>query len=54
MYYTGVDVHKKTISYCVKDGGGRIHVEGTIPATRLDLDMWMKTLPQSWTAATER
>jgi hypothetical protein len=22
MYYTGLDVHKKTISYCVKDGSG--------------------------------
>jgi len=24
MYYIGLDVHKKTISYCVKDGSGRI------------------------------
>jgi hypothetical protein len=53
MYYIGLDVHKKTISYCVKDGSGCIHAGGTIPATRLDLDMWMKTLPQPWTAAME-
>ena len=53
MYYIGLDVHKKTISYCVKDGAGRIHAEGTIPATRLDLDRWMKTLPHPWTAAME-
>jgi transposase len=53
MYYIGLDVHKKTISYCVKDGSGRIHAEGTIPATRSDLDFWMKTLPQPWTAAME-
>jgi transposase len=53
MYYIGLDVHKKTISYCVKDGSGRIHADGTIPATRLDLDLWMKTLPQPWTAAIE-
>jgi len=33
MYYIGLDVHKKTISYCVKDGADHIHVEGTIPAT---------------------
>jgi hypothetical protein len=33
MYYVGLDVHKKTISYCVKDVSGRIHLEGTIPAT---------------------
>ena len=28
MYYIGLDVHKKTISYCVKDGSGQIHAEG--------------------------
>ena len=32
MYYIGLDVHKRTISCCVKDGGGAIHAEGTIPA----------------------
>ena len=53
MYYIGLDVHKRTISYCLKDGSGAIHAEGTIPATRFDLDRWMKTLPQPWTAAME-
>jgi len=53
MYYSGLDVHKRSISYCVKDGGGKIHAEGTIPATRFDLDRWMRTLPQPWTAAME-
>jgi len=54
MYYIGgLDVHKKTIDYCVKDGSGRIHAAGSIRATRLDLDMWMKTLPRPWTAAME-
>jgi len=23
MYYIGLDVHKRKISYCVKDGGGK-------------------------------
>src|SRR6266446_4316167 len=53
MYYIGLDVHKRMISYCVKDGSGAIHAEGAIPATRFDLDRWMKTLPQPWTAAME-
>jgi hypothetical protein len=53
MYYIGLDVHKKTISYCVKKGGGRIQQQGTIPATRTSLDSWMKTLPQRWIAAME-
>ena len=53
MYYIGLDVHKKTINYCVKDGSGRIYAEAEIPATRLDLDMWMKTLPRPWTVPME-
>jgi transposase len=53
MYYIGLDVHKRTISYCMKDGSGVIHAQGTIPATRLNLDLWMKTLPQPWSAAME-
>ena len=53
MYYIGLDVHKRTISYCVKDGSGKIHAEGTLPSTRFELDRWMRTLPQPWTAAME-
>jgi hypothetical protein len=53
MYYIGLDVHKKTISYCVKDVGGQIQREGTISATRSELDSWMKTLPKPWTVAME-
>ena len=30
MYYIGLDVHKKTISYCEKDGSGGIYTEGSI------------------------
>jgi transposase len=53
MYYIGLDVHKRMISYCVKESSGRIHSEGSIPATRLDLDGWLETLPQPWSAAME-
>lgn len=53
MYYIGLDVHKKTISYCVKDASGRIHRDGRIGATRQELDIWMKTLPQPWTVGME-
>lgn len=52
MYYIGLDVHKSKISYCVKDRGGAIHSDGSIPATRYDLDCRMKTLPP-WSAAME-
>ena len=53
MYYIGLDVHKKTISYCVKDASGRVHREGKLGATRCELDGWMRTLPRPWTVAME-
>jgi transposase len=53
MNYIGLDVHKKTISYCVKDVSGRVQQEGKVGATRRELDGWMKTLPQPWTVAME-
>jgi transposase len=53
MYYIGLDVHKKTISYCIKNVSGQVHREGTIGSTRNELDSWMKTLPQPWTVAME-
>jgi len=53
MYYIGLDVHKKTISDCVKDVSGRVHLEGKMGATRCELDAWMKTLPRPWTVAME-
>ena len=53
MYYIGLDVHKKTISYCVKDASGQVHQEGKVGATRWELDSWIKTLPQPRTMAME-
>ena len=46
MYYIGLDIHKKTISYCVKDAAGCVHREGKIGSTRQELDAWVKILPQ--------
>ena len=37
---------KKTISYCVKYASGQVQREGTIGATRRELDIWIQTLPQ--------
>ena len=53
MYYIGLDVHKKTISYCVKDAAGLVHQEGRIGSTRRELDAWIRTLPQPRTIAME-
>ena len=46
MYFIGLDVHKKTISYCVKDAAGHVHREGKIGSTRRELDAWIQMLPQ--------
>jgi transposase len=46
MYYIGLDVHKRTISFCVKDAAGCVHQEGKIGSTRHGLDVWVRTLPQ--------
>ena len=53
MYYIGLDVHKKTISYCVKDASGQVHQEGKIGATRRELDGWIKALSQPRMVAME-
>jgi transposase len=34
LYYIGMDVHKRTISYCVKSANGAVLDEGVIPSTR--------------------
>lgn len=46
MYYIGLDMHKKTISYCAKDASDQIHREGMIGATRNQLDAWIRTSPE--------
>jgi transposase len=46
MYYIGLDIHKRTISYCVKDAAGQVHQQGKIGTMRCELDAWIKTLPQ--------
>ena len=49
MYYIGLNVHKRKITYRVKDSRGKVH-SGLLPATRFDLDCWMKTLPHGISA----
>lgn len=53
MNYVGLDVHKKSISYCVRQADGTILREGSIVATRQALDALIRELPQPWTAGME-
>jgi transposase len=52
-YYVGLDVHKKTVSYCVKLRDGRIVTEGVSPARRSDLLRWADSLDRPWIGAME-
>lgn len=53
MYYVGLDVHKKSISFCLQNDSGEILDEGRIRATRASLDTWVQQLPQPWIATLE-
>jgi transposase len=46
VYYVGMDVHKRSISYCVKRPDGAVEAEGQIKATRQALQEWAKLLPR--------
>jgi transposase len=45
MIYVGVDVHKRTISYCVRHSDGTILQEGCVPALREALDELLAQVP---------
>src|SRR6201994_5168414 len=53
MHFIGLDVHKKSISYCVKDAAGRVYQEGKIGSSRRELDVWIRTMPQPRVIAME-
>jgi len=53
LYYVGLDIHKRTISYCVKTYSGEITQEGKIGANRTELEEWQAGLPRPWIAAME-
>jgi transposase len=52
-HYIGFDVHKKTISYCVKTAAGEIVEEGKLSAQRAALRPWAERRPQTWRGAME-
>jgi transposase len=52
-HYVGLDVHKKMISYCVKQVDGTVVDEGSVRATRNDLSKWVDTLPSPWIGGME-
>ena len=53
MYYVGLDIHKRTISYCVKTPDGSIVEEKTVPSTRGSIRKLVTHLEGRWTGAME-
>jgi transposase len=53
IHYIGFDVHKRSISYCVKTADGRIIEEGKLRATRQVLRAWAQKRQEPWHGAME-
>ena len=53
IYYIGLDVHKKTIAYCIKSIGGTTMRQGIVGAERNELRQWLAELPGPWMGAME-
>jgi predicted transcriptional regulator len=47
-HYIGFDVHKKTISFCVKTAAGEIVEEGVVAAHRPALQQWAASRPLTY------
>jgi transposase len=52
-HYIGFDVHKKSISFCVKTADGKIVEEGKLKATRASLREWASQRTEPWHGAME-
>jgi transposase len=52
-HYIGFDVHKKSISYCVKLADGTIVEEGKLAAKRATLGAWASKRSEPWHGAME-
>jgi len=53
LLYVGLDLHKKTIAFCVKDASGKALNEGRVDANREALQAWAESLEGPWIGAME-
>lgn len=53
LYYIGLDIHKRTIAYCIKKIDGTLVRYGNVAAERKALSKWMSELPGPWCGAME-
>jgi transposase len=52
-HFVGLDVHKQTIAFCIKQADGKIINEGSIRSNRDELDQWVKGVPTPWIGGME-
>jgi transposase len=45
IYYIGLDMHKKTIVYCIKKIDGALVSQGTVASERKALLRWLPSFP---------
>lgn len=53
IYYIGLDIHKKSVAYCIKKIDGTLVRQGNITAERKALLGWLTELPGPWRGAME-
>lgn len=53
VFYVGLDIHKRTVSYCVKRLDGSLVREGVVKSARTTLESWARSLPRPWVGAME-
>jgi hypothetical protein len=53
IHYIALDVHKKSISFCVKAADGQVQEEGQVAAKRRDLTAWAQARHTPWVGAME-
>lgn len=53
IYYIGLDVHKKSIAYCIKSVTGKVVRQEVVSADRKALRQWLAELPGPWLGAME-
>jgi transposase len=53
LHYAGLDVHKKTIAFCIKLSDGQIVHQGIVSTNKKELAKWAKELPDPCILAME-
>ena len=53
IYYIGLDIHKKSIAYCIKRFDGTLVKRGKVTSERKALTTWLSEIPSNWIGGME-